>query len=140
MAKEKWYSQGLKFTCTQCGNCCTGEPGYVWVTRDEVKRISEFLGRNDGWLDPAQIRRVGLSHSLTERPNGDCTFLARENGKAICTIYPVRPKQCRTWPFWDELLESRDAWNDTHKRICPGMNTGKHHEFVQIETVRRGTE
>jgi Fe-S-cluster containining protein len=33
----------LNFTCTQCGNCCSGEPGYVWVTKEEIRRIAEFL-------------------------------------------------------------------------------------------------
>ena len=137
MATEKWYSQGLKFTCTQCGNCCGGSPGYVWATREEIRKIAEFLGRADGWLDSEHLRRVGLRYSLTERENGDCIFLKRENGKAMCGIYPVRPLQCRTWPFWDELLESREAWADTHRTICPGMNSGKHHDFVQIEITRK---
>lgn len=137
MSREKWYSQGLKFSCTQCGNCCSGDPGYVWATREEIGRIAKFLGREGGSLDATQLRRVGLRYSLTERANGDCIFLARENGKGLCTIYPVRPLQCRTWPFWDELLESREAWNDAHKTICPGMNSGKHHDFVQIEITRK---
>jgi len=137
MAAPKWYTQGLKFTCTQCGNCCSGDPGYVWATKDEVRAIAKFLGREDDWLSATELRRVGLRYSLTERENGDCVFLRRENGKALCSIYPVRPLQCRTWPFWDELLESREAWNDTHKTICPGINSGKHHDFVQIEIIRK---
>ena len=27
---EPWYRDGLRFQCTQCGNCCTGDPGVVW--------------------------------------------------------------------------------------------------------------
>src|SRR5262245_18529291 len=28
---EPWYQDGLEFTCTRCGKCCTGEPGFVSV-------------------------------------------------------------------------------------------------------------
>lgn len=135
MGNPKWYEAGLAFECTQCGNCCTGAPGYVWVTREEMRRIAEFLGRQDGRLDKKHLRRVGLRYSLTEKPNGDCVFLQRTGGKTMCSIYPVRPLQCRTWPFWNQNLRSPEAWNEAH-RTCPGMNRGKHHDFVQIEVLR----
>ncbi len=133
--KPKWYADGLKFTCTQCGNCCSGAPGYVWATKDEIAKISAFLGRADGWLDPEHLRRVGMRYSLTEKPGGDCIFLKREKGKATCSIYSVRPLQCRTWPYWNELLESKQAW-DKAGQNCPGMNHGTHHDYVQIEIQR----
>ncbi len=133
--KTKWYQAGLRFECSQCGNCCGGAPGYVWVTRDDVKKISEFLGKKDGQLDKSQIRRVGLRHSLTEKPGGDCIFLKRENGKSMCGIYPVRPIQCRTWPFWGGNLKSPDSWNEASIG-CPGMGEGKLHNFVHIEELR----
>jgi Fe-S-cluster containining protein len=134
--EKPWYHAGLKFTCTQCGNCCTGAPGYVYVSREEVEKIAAFIGRTDGWLDRQHLRRVGLRYSLTEdRRNGDCCFLKQENGKRICTIYPVRPLQCRTWPFWDVNLESSRDWSAAAKN-CPGMNSGKHYDLVQIETRR----
>lgn len=137
MPREKWYKDGLKFKCTQCGNCCSGPPGYVWVTPEELQRIAKFLGNADGKLDRKYVRRVGLGFSLTERPDGDCVFLRRENGKAMCSIYPVRPLQCRTWPFWEENLRSQDEWEATHARTCPGMNTGTHYTLVQIENIRK---
>ncbi len=140
MFKEKWYREGLRFECTQCGNCCSGDPGYVWATKEEIRRISEFLGRNDGWLDRAHLRRVGLRYSLTEKDDGDCVFLKRENGKTTCGIYPVRPLQCRTWPFWDQNLKSRHVWDDIQRTKCPGMNKGRPYTFVQIETIRTKTE
>jgi hypothetical protein len=136
VTKEKWYRDGLEFTCTQCGNCCSGPPGYVWVSREEERRIAEFLGGEGERLGPEQIRRAGFRQSLTERPNGDCIFLRREGGRTMCSIYPVRPTQCRTWPFWSENLRSADAWEQAQKR-CPGMGRGQHYDFVQIEVLRR---
>ena len=136
---KKWYRDGLKFTCTQCGNCCSGPPGYVWVTKEEIAGISKFLGRTDGWLDKSQLRRVTLRYSLTEKKGGDCIFLKREGGKRICSIYPVRPLQCRTWPFWKSNLSSPEAW-ESAAESCPGMNHGTAHDFVQIETKRTQKE
>ena len=135
-AKEKkWYREGLKFSCTQCGNCCSGDPGYVWATKEEIREISKLIGRADGWLDKQHLRRVGLRYSLTEKPGGDCIFLSRANGRTQCSIYSARPLQCRTWPFWTENLRSAHAW-DRVGEICPGINKGTHHEFIQIETAR----
>lgn len=131
-----WYREGLQFSCTQCGNCCGGAPGYVWVTRDERRAIAEFLGNPDGKLGPEHERRIGLRFSLTEYDNGDCVFLkTTDEGKRICSIYPVRPHQCRTWPFWNHNLRSEKAW-ESAARSCPGMNRGPHHGFVAIEDVR----
>lgn len=133
--RPDWYRDGLCFSCTQCGNCCTGEPGYVWATKEEIRRISTFLGRTDGWLDKKHVRRVRLRYSLTEKENGDCVFLARKGHKVTCAIYAVRPLQCRTWPFWSENLTSLDTWNEAHTK-CSGMNRGKRYDYVQIETLR----
>lgn len=135
MAKEKWYGGGLRFECTQCGNCCSGPPGYVWVTREDIARIAESLGRSDGVLDRKYVRRVGLRYSLTEKPDGDCVFLKRKDGKSYCGVYDARPLQCRTWPFWSQNLRSANSWRQASE-TCPGMNNGKHYGFVAIEELR----
>lgn len=136
MAKVRWYTGGLRFECTGCGNCCTGEPGYVWVSREEIRRIAGFLERDDQWLGEDQIRRVGFKYSLTEKSNGDCVFLQNKgNGSQGCSIYPVRPLQCRTWPFWTINLKSTSTWREAGD-YCPGMNNGKQYDFSQIEVLR----
>ena len=136
MNRKKWYGGGLRFECTQCGRCCTGAPGYVWVTREEIGRISEFMGREDGWLAKDELRRVGFRYSLTEKPNGDCMFLVkRGNGERCCSIYPVRPLQCRTWPFWTQNLKSAGTWAEASLN-CPGMNNGPEYGLAQIEAIR----
>jgi len=133
--KKKWYSEGLSFSCTQCGNCCSGPPGYVWLTKEEIGRIARFLGRSDDWLEKEHLRRVAFRYSLTEKKGGDCIFLKREGGKSMCGIYPVRPLQCRTWPFWNGNLGSAAEWEQASEK-CPGMNKGTKYDYVQIETVR----
>jgi len=113
-----WYKDGLKFECTRCGNCCTGSPGYVWITPLELHRIAEFLGINDIEFTSRYVRKVKDKTSLIELPNGNCIFYDKG-----CTIYPVRPTQCRTFPFWPEILRSAKTWQKEAEE-CPGMNKG----------------
>ena len=135
VSSNKWYVAGLRFGCTQCGNCCSGPPGYVWVTKDEAAEIAKAIGRKDGRLGKEHLRRVGFKHSLTEKPDGDCVFLVRDGKKALCGIYAVRPLQCRTWPFWSSNLRSQNAWEES-TADCPGVNRGKHHDLPAIEAQR----
>ncbi|MHC4442472.1 MAG: YkgJ family cysteine cluster protein [Planctomycetota bacterium] len=136
MPREKWYQGGLRFSCRECGNCCTGEPGYVWVTRDEIRSIAKYLELDGGWLGKDQIRRIGFRYSLTEKSNGDCIFLQHgSNGKQMCIIYPVRPLQCRTWPFWTVNLKYVSAWREASEK-CPGMNNGREYTLEKIEEIR----
>ena len=133
---DKWYAAGLAFECRQSGNCCSGEPGYVWVTKAEIEAIAKYLGHPDGKLGKRYIRRIGMRISLREHLDGDCIFLERNGGGCTtCKIHPVKPTQCRTWPFWDSNLKSPETWNDAG-RTCPGINQGPRHTFVQIETQR----
>lgn len=62
----------------------------------------------------------------------NCFFL-RENG---CSIHPVKPTQCRAFPFWPELVESTREWKKT-ARYCPGIGKG---QLVRIEAARKQAE
>jgi Fe-S-cluster containining protein len=135
VAEGPWYRDGLRFTCTQCGNCCSGDPGYVWLSGKEAKRIAACLGIEPDAFKKQHVRRVGLRYSLKELPNGDCTLLKRDGDRAYCTAYEQRPAQCRTFPFWNDVLRSRRSWDEAARK-CPGMNQGEHHNFVAIEQIR----
>ena len=119
-----WYTDGLCFACTQCGECCSGAPGYVWVDEAEIERIAAQLGLTADAFARKHVRRVGLRHSLLEKSDGDCEFLQRlPTGRTACSIHAVRPTQCRTWPFWKSNLTTPEDWAKTASG-CPGMNTG----------------
>jgi Fe-S-cluster containining protein len=117
---EPWYCDGLRFRCTRCGACCTGAPGYVWVNAEEVQAIAEHRGEPVEQTLALYTRLVGRRRSLREKDNGDCIFYDK---KAGCTIYPVRPRQCRTWPFWESNVVTPEAWEQTCE-ICPGSGQG----------------
>ena len=51
-----------------------------------------------------------------------------------CTIYPVRPRQCRTFPFWPENLESPEAWEEATE-TCHGVGSGKLYRLEDIGSV-----
>lgn len=116
-----WYRDGLSFTCTRCGACCTGAPGYVWVTAEEIARLAESRGEPIDEFSRRYVRRVGSRYSLIEKPGGDCVFW---DAKAGCTVYQARPTQCRTWPFWEENVETPEDWERT-TRACPGSGRGR---------------
>ncbi len=130
-----WYVDGLRFACTQCGNCCGGAPGYVWVDAEEVSHIAVELGLTEVECRLLHVRRVGRGHSLLEEAGGDCQFLERSpDGRTSCRIHAARPVQCRTWPFWKSNLASSAAWEST-ARHCPGLNNGRHHTLRAIQAA-----
>lgn len=124
-----WYSDGLSFECTRCGACCTGAPGYVWVNADEIARLAAFRGEPVERFSTQFVRRVNGRFSLIEKPGGDCIFWDKQAG---CTVYPARPVQCQTWPFWSENIETSEAWTDV-KRRCPGSGHGQWFSLEEIE-------
>jgi Fe-S-cluster containining protein len=130
-----WYAEGLRFRCTQCGNCCTGAPGYVWVTNEEIAVLAEATGASSvEEFEQQFVRNVGVRKSLREFSNGDCVFFDSQQRK--CNVYAARPRQCRTWPFWDSNLRSPEAWKETCQ-VCPGSGKGDLYSCVQIEAQRR---
>jgi len=132
-----WYAAGLCFECQLCGACCSGpDEGYIWVTRPEIQLIADFLKLDAGKLRRDYLKRVGSRTTIIEQPTTkDCIFLREIDGKKRCMIYPVRPSQCRNWPFWPENLKNPTAWNSAGQK-CPGVNQGKIHGLKEIETLK----
>lgn len=126
---DPWYKDGLRFQCTQCGKCCTGEPGYVWVNDEELAAIARVRGETVPEVTALWTRQTPRGRTLREKANGDCIFL--ENRR--CTVYEVRPRQCRTWPFWESNVETPEDWEDTCK-VCPGSGKG---ELIPVEEITR---
>jgi Fe-S-cluster containining protein len=127
---EPWYRDGLRFRCTQCGDCCTGAPGYVWVSAEEVAELAAYRGERVEEAEAVYTRLVERGRTLREKANGDCIFYERGKG---CTVYPVRPRQCRTWPFWESNVRSPEAWRRTCAS-CPGSGQG---ELISAEEIAR---
>jgi len=102
--------------CKECeGNCCIGESGYIWVNPKEIENIANFLNMKKEDFINKYLIKVGYKYSIKEKPykNGyACIFF--EKG---CKIYDVRPKQCRTFPFWEYFKNNIDEL----LKECPGV-------------------
>ncbi|MGE0706985.1 MAG: YkgJ family cysteine cluster protein [Planctomycetota bacterium] len=134
---EPWYSaEGLRFGCTGCGKCCKGpEPGYVFVTPEEIAAIAETLGHTVEAFGKRFVRRVGDEvYSLTVKKNEDCVLWEEGTG---CSVYEVRPSQCRSFPFWPEVIVDQESW-DEYAEDCPGMGKGRLYDRETIERIRDG--
>jgi Fe-S-cluster containining protein len=135
--KTLWYVAGLHFECMECGGCCAGPgEGYIWVTKPEIKIIADFLKMTPAELRRKFLKRDGLRTTIIEHPDTkDCIFLQEVNGHKRCVIYPVRPNQCRVWPFWSINLANPTSWNKAAQR-CGGINRGRHYSFEEIQEIR----
>jgi len=126
-----FYDQGLKFECTQCHACCRHDPGYVFLSRQDLDSLAlgvgmdskAFIAKYCRWVDLGQ----GFVLSLKEKKNFDCVFWDKG-----CTVYASRPVQCRTYPFWEGPVSSAEKWK-WEGRFCPGINRGKLHDKSEIE-------
>jgi Fe-S-cluster containining protein len=134
--EQPFYLDGLRFSCARCSACCRHESGFVFLSEQDLTRLAaasqmeytEFVKTWCRWI-PAGIGRERLS--LKEKSNYDCVFW--DSG---CVVYNARPLQCRTFPFWDSILASPDAWQAAGAE-CPGMGTGAAHSQSEIEACLR---
>jgi uncharacterized protein len=136
-ASSPWYADGLAFECRRdCGRCCRGPGGYVWVTEIEAEALAKTLGFGLDRFGEKFLRETPRGLALRDAPNGDCILL---NPEGRCLAYTARPNQCRTFPWWPDILESREEW-ERAKRRCPGVGTGPRHALGEIEALRREAE
>lgn len=126
-----WFHEGLRFECTGCGDCCTGAPGYVWVNQEEITTLAAQIGVDVDEFERKYVRRIGIRKSLIEFSNGDCVFF--DGTTRRCTVYEARPRQCKTWPFWQSNLRTPEDWEQTCQ-VCPGSGRG---QLVTVEEVLR---
>lgn len=132
----KWYADGLRFECLQCGSCCRPpSEGHVWLSEHEIEDIADHAGCSVDETWRYFLHCIGDRPTILNRKDHSCIFL----DDTQCFIYPARPVQCRTWPFWPANLRSPSAWEHAKKR-CQGIGRGPLIPFEDIETQRRATE
>ena len=89
--------------CESCqGQCCTGESGYIWIDENEIKALAKYLNLSFDEVKFKYLEKFGVRYSIKESvyKNGyKCAFFDEKN--LNCSIYEYRPKQCRTFPFWE---------------------------------------
>lgn len=80
---------------------------------------------NQEKIDSTNVKRSDFDFAKTQ--NNRC-------GVKGCTIYDVRPMQCRNWPFWPNNLNNPDDWNAAAMK-CPGINKGRLYTFDEIQKI-----
>ncbi|MDP2792209.1 MAG: YkgJ family cysteine cluster protein [Rectinemataceae bacterium] len=120
---ENASSRGLRFECQQCSFCCRGSPGFVWLSEADISGLCAYFAMDLGKFSRSYCRSVevvgGRALSLKEKSGYSCIFL--ENG--ICAVYAARPVQCRSYPFWEEIIDTETSWA-SEASFCPGIGKG----------------
>jgi Fe-S-cluster containining protein len=137
--EEPFYADGLCFSCTRCSACCRYESGFVFLSQTDLSRLAaacqmDYNGFVQTWCRWVPAGRGRERLSLKEKSNFDCIFW--NNG---CTVYHDRPLQCRTFPFWDSVVNSPESWK-TAGLDCPGIGRGGTHSREAIDGCLRRRE
>lgn len=131
MADEKWWDQGIQFECQGSGQCCVshGEFGYVYMTKEDRIRMAQALKLSTSSFTKKYCQKQddGIFH-LIDGQDGHCQFLKDKK----CSVYQGRPTQCRTWPFWPEVMNAK-TWKQEVAAFCPGVGKGKVWTKQEIE-------
>jgi len=118
----------MRFACQPgCTECCR-QKGFVYLTETDLVRAAMYVGMTAAEFERKYIYRTRRRMRLRVAQAAGCPFLLQDR----CSIHPAKPTQCRIFPFWPELVESRREWAKT-ARYCPGLNQGP---LVQIEVAR----
>ncbi|HHO41884.1 MAG TPA: YkgJ family cysteine cluster protein [Epsilonproteobacteria bacterium] len=121
MLKQEGYKYCFDSSkCLECGgHCCRGESGYIWVDYATIATIADFLSLEVEEFAKIYLKKVGHRYSLIEKvlSEDDVACIFFDENLNRCKIYKVRPKQCRTFPFWEQFKNSEDEV----KNECPGV-------------------
>ena len=124
----------IRFICQEgCSNCCKVSGGFVLIRDIDLKRIPKYLKISEAEFIKKYTKEDGKHVHLIDKNDTDCVFL--EDNK--CTIYPVRPLQCRTFPFWPQNLKTEKRWHIIEEE-CPGIGEGKEYSRIEIEGIFKG--
>lgn len=127
---SRFWSEGIRFQCQGSGNCCVshGEYGSVYVTLEDRRRLAHALGMKTSAFTRQYCELRDGIWKLKDAANEACAFLQNKR----CGVYKARPTQCRTWPFWPEVMNAK-TWSREVASFCPGVNKGRLWTPAEIE-------
>lgn len=136
-ARREWFESGLTFECQpDCHKCCL---------REGIVRLAPASGDNEPSESETLSRELGTSFAefarqFISRDNANGVFIEdpSDNGCPLwrngCRVYEVRPFQCRSYPFWPEIVKSERRWNE-EAEFCPGIGKGRRYSKEEIRAL-----
>lgn len=122
MPREPWWKKsGIRFECQGSGRCCVSRDsyGFVYLTNKDRANLAKAIGISTSAFTRTMCEKTdGIYHLKSD--NGPCVFLKNKR----CTVYEARPMQCKTWPFWPEVMNPK-SWSAEVAKFCPGVGKGK---------------
>ncbi len=105
--------------CRRCqGRCCRGASGHVWVSQTEIHQMVLFFESNPVDVIDRYLRRIDNRYAVKEKyDEGGVACLFYDIIEHRCSIYEVRPSQCREFPFWNYFKRHQELLIEE----CPGV-------------------
>lgn len=105
----------------------------MWLEEEDIDIISRHIGLSREMFLSIYTLSIDGRVTLRDLPedNWNCVMLK----EGLCSIYEVRPMQCRTFPFWSSNLRSKSDWEAAGKG-CPGIGEGREYTREEIEAIR----
>jgi uncharacterized protein len=149
--------ESVNFRCQRCGSCCHHKRPQEFNDLVPIEQLKEFWEKSNLiYLTEEDIERISHKTGLVAKDFVDTLYeydgkfvKAKEGGKNVildipvmkskedttcvfyvegCTVYPVRPRACRLFPF---LVEERSTPKGDlilgigYNPNCPGIGKGK---------------
>lgn len=129
---DEWWAKGVRFECQGSGQCCVsrGEYGHVWMALKDRQRMAKVLGQTTAVFTRTFCEKTDGLYRLKDGPSDDCVFMVGNR----CSVYKGRPDQCRTWPFWPDVMDAK-TWKKEVASYCPGIGKGKLHSAEEIRRI-----
>ena len=114
---DKIKKVSFSFSCTQCGRCCR-EEGFVFFSRETIRKAARIVNLSVNEFTARYLiqTKLGFAHHVKE--GSACAFLMKNR----CTINDVKPKQCATFPYWTEYVDSQGNLKGFDRK-CKGVKT-----------------
>jgi uncharacterized protein len=129
--QAEWWAKGVRFECQGSGQCCVshGEFGYVFMNLKDRQRMAKELKLTTAVFTKKYCDKLnGVFHLKEDPKKPACMFLKDKR----CSVYQGRPTQCRTWPFWPEVMSAK-VWKKEVAQFCPGVGKGP---LISAETIQ----
>ena len=92
------------FKCQECGDCCKGYGG-TFITEKEIETIAAYIHTDPDTFVENYCQISGGKRILAQVGDMYCIFW-----DGLCTIHPVKPRMCKTWPFIESILVDTSNW------------------------------